>query len=107
MQLIFPTCEKGLKKCLEPGVVMHIFNLSTQKTEAGASLSLRPVWSTVPGQPGLDSEGSHHNQKAGGDAIEHGSHVSAPASSRTWHPQPGGTGFRVKDIEEKLWTLPP
>jgi hypothetical protein len=36
-------------------VVAHVFNPSTQETEAGRFLSLRPAWSTewVPGQPGL------------------------------------------------------
>jgi hypothetical protein len=34
-------------------VVAHAFNPSTQEAEAGASLNLRPAWSTewVPGQP--------------------------------------------------------
>ena len=41
----FPTCEKELKECLEPGVVVHSFNPSTQKAEAGGSLSLKPSWS--------------------------------------------------------------
>jgi major histocompatibility complex class I len=31
---------------LEPGVVVHAFNPSTQEAEAGGFLSLRPAWST-------------------------------------------------------------
>jgi hypothetical protein len=36
-------------------VVVHAFNPSTWKAEAGGFLSSRPAWSTkwVPGQPGL------------------------------------------------------
>jgi hypothetical protein len=46
------------KNLLQPGVVAHTFNPSTQKAEAGRFLSSRPVWSTkwVPGQPGLYRE---------------------------------------------------
>jgi hypothetical protein len=41
-----------------PDMVVHTFNSSTHKTEAGRSLSLRLVWCTelVPGQPGLYRE---------------------------------------------------
>ena len=37
---------------------IYVFNSSTQKAEAGGSLSLRPVWSTdlVPGESGLYRE---------------------------------------------------
>ena len=64
----FPTCEKELKKSLDPGVVGHSFNSSTGKAEAGGFLSLRPAWSKeqVQGQPSLGSEGK---QKAGEDVI--------------------------------------
>ena len=77
----FPTCEKELKKSLEPGVVGHTFNPSAQKAEAGRSLSLRPVWSAeqASGQPSLGSEG----QKAGEEVVEQGVHVPAPVSSIT------------------------
>ena len=39
-------------------VVAHPFNLSTQETEPGRSLSSRSAWTTeqVPGQPGLHKE---------------------------------------------------
>jgi hypothetical protein len=39
-------------------VVVHTFNPSTRKAEAGGFLSSRPAWSTkwVPGQPGLHRE---------------------------------------------------
>jgi len=39
-------------------VVVHAFNPSPRKAEAGGSLSSRPAWSTerVPGQPGLHRE---------------------------------------------------
>jgi hypothetical protein len=39
-------------------VMAHAFNPSTQETEAGGLLSLRPAWSTekAPGQPGLHRE---------------------------------------------------
>jgi hypothetical protein len=54
---------KWLKGCLEivkmePGMVVHGFNPSTQEAEAGRFLSSRPAWSTkwVPGQPGLYRE---------------------------------------------------
>jgi hypothetical protein len=41
-----------------PAVVVHAFNPSTWKAEAGGFLSSRPAWSTerVPGQPGLHRE---------------------------------------------------
>lgn len=39
----FSTCKKELKKSLEPGVVRHAFNPSTEKAEAGRSLSLSPA----------------------------------------------------------------
>ena len=38
--------EKKLKFLLQLGVVMDILNPSTQEAEVGASLSLRPAWST-------------------------------------------------------------
>jgi hypothetical protein len=43
---------------IEPGMVAHTFNPSTQEAEAGGFLSSRPAWSTewVPGQPGLHRE---------------------------------------------------
>jgi hypothetical protein len=43
---------------LEPGMVAHTFNPSTQEAEAGGFLSSRPVWSTkwVPGQPRIYRE---------------------------------------------------
>lgn len=34
----FPTCEKELKKSLEPGVMVHTFNPSTGKVEVSGSL---------------------------------------------------------------------
>ena len=76
-------------------MVVHTFNLSTWKAEAGRSLSLRPAWSTeqVSGLPSLGSEG----QKVGEDVIEQGEHVPASTSSRTCQLQPHGSGFRVKD----------
>ena len=42
------TMQAGLHKDVffKPGVLAHNFNPSTQETEAGGSLSLRPVWST-------------------------------------------------------------
>jgi hypothetical protein len=42
----------------QPGMVVHAFNPSTWKAEAGRSLSSRPAWSTkwVPGQPELYRE---------------------------------------------------
>ena len=40
-----PTCENELKNILGSDVVVVIFNPSTQKAEAGKSLSLRPAWS--------------------------------------------------------------
>jgi hypothetical protein len=45
---------KGRKKRPRLGLVVHIFNPSTQEAEAGGFLSSRPAWSTkwVPGQPG-------------------------------------------------------
>jgi hypothetical protein len=38
--------------------MVHAFNTSTWKAEAGGSLSLRSAWSTerVPGQPGIYRE---------------------------------------------------
>jgi hypothetical protein len=41
-----------------PGVLVHIFNPSTQESEAGGTLSSKPAWFTeqVPGQPGLHRE---------------------------------------------------
>jgi hypothetical protein len=46
------------EKLLSQEVVVHIFNSSTWKAEAGGSLSSRPPWSTkwVPGQPGIHRE---------------------------------------------------
>jgi hypothetical protein len=43
---------------IEPCMVAHAFNPSTQEAEAGGFLSSRPAWSTerVPGQPGLYRE---------------------------------------------------
>jgi len=75
------------------------FSPSTQKAEAGRSLSSRPAWSTeeVPKQPSLGREGNHRTQKAGEDVIEQGGHVPAPASSRTRKLRPRGSGFRVND----------
>jgi hypothetical protein len=45
-------------KAISRAVVVHAFNLSTWKAEAGGFLGLRPAWSTerVPGQPGLHRE---------------------------------------------------
>jgi hypothetical protein len=65
-----PTCEQELKKSL--GVVVHAFNLSTQKAEAGGFLSLRQAWSMelVSGQPNSVNKGSHGEQKAGEDVFE-------------------------------------
>ena len=37
-------------------VVVRAFNSSTWEAEAGRSLSFRPAWSLVPGQPGLHRE---------------------------------------------------
>jgi hypothetical protein len=37
-----------------PDVVVHVFDASAQKEEAGGALSLRPAWSTKPVQ---DSQG--------------------------------------------------
>lgn len=37
--------EKELEEILGPGIVMHDFNPSTQATEAGVSLNLRPALS--------------------------------------------------------------
>lgn len=34
-------------------VVIHAFNPSTGEAEAGKSLSSKPTWFQVPGQPGL------------------------------------------------------
>jgi hypothetical protein len=34
------------KGALQPGVVAHAFNPSTQEAEAGGFLSSRPAWST-------------------------------------------------------------
>jgi hypothetical protein len=34
------------KKTFQPGTVVHAFNPSTWKAEAGGFLSLRPAWST-------------------------------------------------------------
>jgi hypothetical protein len=50
--------KKKKKKNLEPGVVTHTFNPSTQEAEASGFLSSRPACSTewVPGQPGLYRE---------------------------------------------------
>jgi hypothetical protein len=47
-----------INKLVSPGVVAHVFNLSTWEAEAGGFLSSRPAWSTkwVPGQPGLHRE---------------------------------------------------
>jgi hypothetical protein len=44
--------ENQYKFYVEPGVVVHAFNPSTQETETGGFLSSRPAWSTkrVPGQ---------------------------------------------------------
>jgi major histocompatibility complex class I len=36
----------SLKTILQPGVVAHTFNPSTQEAEAGGFLSSRPAWST-------------------------------------------------------------
>ena len=40
------------------GMVVHAFNPSTWRAEAGGSLNSKPAWSTerVPGQPGLHGE---------------------------------------------------
>jgi hypothetical protein len=37
---------KTEKTDLEPGVVVHAFNPSTQEAEAGGFLNSRPAWST-------------------------------------------------------------
>ena len=42
---MFLTCKKELKEGLELGLVVHTFNSSTKKAEAGRSLSLRIPWS--------------------------------------------------------------
>jgi hypothetical protein len=49
---------------LSPDVVVHTFNPSTWKAEAGRFLSSRPAWSTnwVPGQPGLYRETLSQNK---------------------------------------------
>lgn len=49
---------KYLKHYYKMGVVAHVINPSTQKAEAGRSLSSRTAWSIeqVPGQPGLHRE---------------------------------------------------
>ena len=41
-----PTSERKLYKSSRPGMVVHTFDPSTQKAEAGGSLSSRPAWST-------------------------------------------------------------
>lgn len=53
-------------------MVVHVFNPSTKETEAGRSLSSRPIWSTeqIPKQPSLGSKGSHRKQNAGDVVIE-------------------------------------
>ena len=90
-----------LKKSLEPGVMMHTFNPSIQKAEAGRSLSLRPAWSTeqVQGQSSLGSEGK---QKAGEDVIKEEGHILIPASGRIWHLQPRDSGVMVKDRRKEF-----
>jgi major histocompatibility complex class I len=40
------TVEGDFKRTLMLGVVVHAFNPSTQKAEAGRFLSSRPAWST-------------------------------------------------------------
>ena len=47
-----------------PGMTVYTFSPSTQETEAGRSLCLRPAWSTknVPGQPGLHRETLSQNK---------------------------------------------
>ena len=80
-------------------MLVHAFNFSTWKAEAGRSLSLRPVRSTVPisGQPSVGSEGNHGKQKAGEDIIERGGRVLVLVNNKTWQLWPYGFGFRVKD----------
>ena len=39
--------------------------------------------------------------------IEWGCHVPVWEHSRTWQPQPHGSGFRVKDTRKGLWDVPP
>jgi hypothetical protein len=57
--------EMAQKLGMQPGVVVHSFNPSTQKAEAGRFLSSRPAWSTkcVPGQPGLYRETLSRNKQ--------------------------------------------
>jgi hypothetical protein len=50
----------------------------------------------VPGQPSLGSEGVG-KQKACDIVIEQGTHVPAPASSRTQQLWKCGSGFRVQN----------
>jgi hypothetical protein len=87
---------------------MLAFNPTSQKAEAGGSLSLRPAWSTeqVPGHPSLATEGNHQNQKADEDVIEQVGHVSASAINRTWQRWPCGYDFRVKYRRKGSWDLP-
>ena len=65
----YPTCEKGLKKSLEPTMVVHTFNPSTQKAQAVGILHLRPASGTeqVSGPSNLGSGGK---QKTGEDVTD-------------------------------------
>lgn len=53
MEKIFE--KRNIRKWIELYVVTHAFNPSSEKREAGRSLSLKPSWSTDPisGQPNL------------------------------------------------------
>ena len=67
-------------------MMVHNFNPSTGKAEAGGTISLRSACSTeqVQDQQNLGSEGNNHKEKAGEDVIEQWGHIRAPERSRTW-----------------------
>lgn len=43
--------NKGIRVGRGRALVLHTFNFSRREAETGASLSLRPGWSLVPGEP--------------------------------------------------------